>query len=215
MAQPAFKHNGRKNRSYAAICEAFGLLPMSINDIAQRTGITHETLVGWMTAAEAIRMVHLSDVIGDGRSCDRVFTLGECSGTPLKWTGRKRITVLRPGERLVTLALFWRELEHPAPVPELAMRSGICQRTVNDLVLVMRENAMARVVDWDQSQSPPVAVWGKGPGADARRPKKLGRAVSRRISNAKYWAGRRERLKQQQLLMALGFAANQPMAQAA
>jgi len=203
------------HRSYAALAEVFGMLPMSVADIAERTTITVETLLKWMTDAESLGMVYMADVVRTGRSADRVFALGKVEGPWPKWTGRARKSPQLPGARLRTLARLWFELEGPGSVPELSERTGIHSRVINDLVLIMRNNNLARIVAWDLSNNNPVALWGRGPGADARRPSKVARAESRKKSNAKYWAGRRERLQQLQMLQALGFAANRQVAQAA
>ncbi|MBP7501187.1 MAG: hypothetical protein KA784_00205 [Aquabacterium sp.] len=173
------------------------------------------TVLKWMLDAEELRMVYLVDVENDGTSFDRVFKLGRVDGPWPKWSGPERKGAFDPSEKLTNVAALLRELDDPGTVPELADRTGINARTVNDLVVLLRTHELARVADWDQSNPAPVAMWGNGPGADARRPSKIERAASRKKTNAKYWAGRRERILQQRMLMALGGAANQPMAQAA
>ena len=118
----------------------------------------------------------------------------------------------RPPIEASNLALFIAALKRGGTIPQLCASTGVHRRQAQQIVALMREAGQLHIADWCTETRTPTAVYQYGSGQDAKRPSRL----SRKVVNARYWAARRDKLRQAEVMRALaGVAANDRRAEVA
>lgn len=118
----------------------------------------------------------------------------------------------KPPIEASNLALFLAALKRGGTIPQLCASTGVHRRQAQQIVSLMRESGQAHIADWCTETRTPTAVYLYGSGTDAKRPAPL----SRKVVNARYWAARRDKRRQDTVIRALaGVAANDRRAEVA
>lgn len=117
-----------------------------------------------------------------------------------------------PPIEVSNLALFIAALKRGGTMRALSQLTGMHHRQAVQIVAMMRASGMVHIAEWCIDSRTPAPVYQYGAGQDAKRPAPL----PRKVVNARYWAARRDKLRQVQVMRALaGASANDGMRSAA
>lgn len=189
-----------KNAGYEPIIRALAALPGTAEQVHQRMGgdVALVTVADWLRSAVRTGLAYIERVDHVGpRLFVRHFALG--SGPSAHWPhagkdgGRSLVTI-------IALAALVEALEQgPTLVADLSDEVGMDRRAVHIALNLLRKYRLARVGGWlPDRYGRPVPAWRMGAGRDARKPP----PTPRKVTNAKAWARRRERLAHRALLEA-------------
>lgn len=87
---------------------------------------------------------------------------------------------------------------------EVSAHLGICSRSVNRVFSMLKRAKLLHISGWRLGVTTHSPVYTYGPGRDAPKPKK----TPRKVTNARYWAARKAKLHQLQVMRALAGCAN-------
>jgi hypothetical protein len=79
---------------------------------------------------------------------------------------------MRPRPEQPTVTLILRDLDDgPATVVDLEAAIGINRRNLRPYITLLKGEGLIRITGWEQRTGPPLPIYDKGEGKDARRPK--------------------------------------------
>ena len=191
-----------RNAGYEPIIRALALLAQHPGSSAEQVhalmpGIALTTIVEWLRSAERTGLAHIERVEHVGpRLFVRHYAAGP--GQSARWPHRSK-----DGGRslsiVLTIAAMREAMLEPATVSEIVSEVGLDRRVAHRILGLLRAYGMARVSAWvPDAYGRPCAAWSWGAGESVRKP----RPKSRKVTNARAWAKRRDKLAHLQLIAA-------------
>ncbi len=175
---------------YASICAGLSVLPATPAKVAEATGYGQDIAEKWLRNLHRMGILRIAsrDQVAPKVYVDTFDWAGDGKPSlPAKRQPPKRAV---PPILLINLAAMLRELSMGCTVTELAEVSGLCRRSAAEVVTLMREHRLLRIVRWEWCRTVWAPVYQRAKGKDAPRPEK----EPRKVLNARAWARRRERL---------------------
>jgi predicted transcriptional regulator len=185
----------------AAYVLALSLMPCTAHVLAAKTGLSTQSAGRYLR--ELCR-------VGLARPVGHELT-GNRGGSRLIIGHGNGVRCGRPSAIGNTLALIVNSIRDGATTTEVCEKLGMGRTTVTKTLQKLKQSGLLHVGEWRADTKVPTPVYVYGSGVDALKPKK----TPRRVTNARYWAARRAKLQQMQVLRALAGAANDAEAEAA
>ena len=152
------------------------------------------TVTEWLRHFERTGLAHIERVERVGpRLFVRYFAAGP--GPSAHWPHRVRDGGKTLSHILTIAALREFMLEEPRTVSDLVDEIGIDRRVTHRVLNFLHDHDLARIAKWprDSDDGKRCPAWKWGPGRHASR----GPAQSRRVTNRKAWAKRKQRLAEE------------------
>ena len=191
-----------KNAGYEPIIRALGLLAKHPSLSAEQLhglmpDVALATIVDWLRDFERTGLARIAHVVHVGpRMFVRHYSSG--AGQSARWPHRSKDGG-RSLSSVLTIAAMREAMSEPATVSEIVAEVGLDRRVAHRVLDLLRDAGMARVSAWvPDAYGRPCAAWSWGAGESARKP----RPKSRKVTNARAWAKRRDKLAHLQLIAA-------------
>ena len=185
-----------KNAGYEPIIRALGLLAKHPSLSAEQLhglmpDVALATIVDWLRDFERTGLARIAHVVHVGpRLFVRYYSAGP--GSSAHWPHRVRDGGKTLSHILTIAALREFMLEEPRTVSDLVDEIGIDRRVTHRVLNFLHDHDLARIAKWprDADDDKRCPAWKWGPGRHSSR----GPAQSRRVTNRKAWAKRKQRL---------------------
>lgn len=166
---------------YGRLAQALAMMPATRREIAAELEVSADQVGVWLQDLRA------AGIVRPGRWVAREgVTWHFEAGRPFPRTVR------RPIGTVVRFVAAWRLLASRQTSSSLASALGASQRTASDIIGSLREHGLVRIAGWEIHGHAYTPAWDRLPAADVPRPQRDSRAVT----NARYWARRRDGLTQ-------------------
>lgn len=168
-------------------------LPATAVDCAERTGYPINRV---RTALRNLRRLGVlrCEVVGYWRQRQLVYRLGSGPSTLFYPAADDRAD--RPPSKMEILAAVLSMLGEPAAASDISMLTGVDHRTVLMTIATLRKHKLVRIAAWERTGKHCLGRFCLGAGPDAQRPPK----TSRKEINRRYWAARRAKQEQADLM---------------
>lgn len=178
----------------SAYIRALSLMPCTAASLAEKTGLSKQSASRYL---RELCRAGLARPVGQERTENgRGFRLIVGHGNGIR-SGK-------PSAIGNTLALLVGCVREGATTVDICERLGMCRTTVTKSLRRLKLAGLLHISDWRIECRTPAPVYTYGPGTDVPPPKK----TPRKVTNARYWAARRAKLQQMQVIRALAGAAN-------
>lgn len=167
---------------YGRLAQALAMMPATRREIAAALDVSADQVGVWLQDLRAAGIVRRGVwIAGEG-----VVWHFE-AGSPFPRA------VSRPISTVVRFVAAWRLLSSRQTSTSMAAALSVSQRTASDIIGSLREHGLVRIAGWEiRGCGTYTPAWDRLCAADAPRPA----ADSRTVTNARYWARRRDGLTQ-------------------
>jgi hypothetical protein len=186
-----------------ALMAALRAEPATAIELRQRLGLSNTGVYAFLSAMRAFGRTHVVGWVQRPRvrALPRyAFGPGVDVPPPTKTTNGRPVTrggdlhvARRPGATLIVLGYALRALDdHPCSVDDICQATGLMRAAATRMLRALFKHGFVHIACWDVTDGTTLRpCYRAGAGLNRRRPARQ----PRKVTNAKYWARRRERLR--------------------
>lgn len=174
----------RENCIYRRLARIMAMLPSTSEQMAKAVGIRQDTVRDWL------RWMRAEGLVKSGSRTKAAGLLWDHgNGVGFVMSGAQ------PPETIKRFAALWKLLSKRQTAKNLQTTMKVSRRASEHMMQCLRVEGAVRIAGWQMSGQSLVPIYDRLPGKDAPKPARLPRGET----NAKYWARRRDALRERGL----------------